>query len=834
MSEPGRPSDFGELLRAWRERALLTQEELGRRAGLDPRTLRRWESGASSRPHGSSLRQVAEVLGLDADDAAVLAATARGVSPAAPTMAPDRPQQLPPAPSHFVGRDAELAELLAHAAAGRTVVAVEGMAGVGKTAFAIQAGQRLAPDFPDGLLFIDLHGFSGRTRPVDPAEALARLIRALNLSSDQLPADVEELASLFRTLVADRRLLLVYDNVGAVSQVAPLLPATSSCQVITTSRHTLTGLDRYATIRLDVLAQSEAADLFLRTSETTGSPDSEPLTEVVELCGRLPLAVRVAAAQFRSRPSWRLADLVLRLREQRVAFLDRHGDHVPGVSAALDLSYAALDETARRAYGLVGLAPGPDLGADAAAALFGTAVTAARSALENLQDLHLLNEEPAGRYSLHDLTRTHAARRARMVETEQDRSDALVRLLEHYCAWSSAAMDVAHPYTRSRRPNPPQVEHPDWTAGQANAWLDANLPNLLAGARAADELGLHRYVIDLAGILPRQLIMRHLIGEAGSLLQLALGAAEKLGDRAATARAHLDLGKVRRHQVDFRAAAGHFDQALSMAVAERLPLVEVEARIELAATVHYGGSAVDPDEHFTLALHLAEAAGDDLGLLESHFLIAHARLNEGDNRSAAHHFHQALTLARRVGYRAGEVNSLIGRGLATAGLGQLVTAVDDFERGVHLARQEALPIAELSGLSGLAGAVRRAGDPASALDRYREALAAARRVGDQNWQYEAQIGIGRAYLDLGDGRSALDHLRQAQLAAERRRVHADLTRAEDALGDAYALLDDLAQARSHWHTALHLLTELGVDHTDDSETNRETITGKLAAGPGSS
>ncbi|NYE72421.1 ATP-binding protein [Microlunatus parietis] len=829
MSGPGRPSNFGELLRAWRERALLTQEELGRRAGLDPRTLRRWESGASARPHGSSLRRVAEILELDADEATVLAAVARGAVPPAPVVLPDRPHQLPPAASHFVGRGEELAELLAHAAPGRSVIAVEGMAGVGKTAFAVQAGRLLAADFPDGQLFVDLHGFSDRTRPVGPAEALARLIRALNVPSDELPVDVEECAGLFRSLVAGRRLLLVYDNVGTVDQVAPLLPATGACQVITTSRHTLAGLNRDATLRLDILSRSEAAELFVRASETTGAPDSALLTEAVELCGRLPLALRIAAARLRSRPSWRLADLVGRLREQRAAVLDRQDDQTPGVSAALDLSYAALDEATRRAYRLVGLAPGPDLDAAAAAALLGSGLGTADAALENLQDLHLLDEDPPGRYRLHDLTRTHAARRGRADDTAVERTAALTRLLQHHCAWASAAMDLAHPYTRSRRPVPPYAVSPSWTAEQATSWLDDRLPNLLAGARTAAELGLHRQVVDLAAIVQRQLIMRHRIAEADVLNRLALRAAEVLGDRAAAAGAHRDLGRVRRHQLDFGAAARQFEDALSLAVAERLTLVEIDARIELASMVQYGAAAVDPDEHFTRALRLAEEAGDELGLLESHYLIAHARLGRGAYRSAADHFDQTLTLAGRVGHRSGQVDALIGRGRAEARLGLLDSAVDAFRRAVVLARREDLPVGELAALASLADAVRRSGDPSSALDCYRDALAVAQRTGNQNWQYESLLGLGRACVDLGAGGPAVEHFRQARRLAERVPVRADLVRVEDGLGDACAVLGDRTPARRHWRAALALLTDLGVDHTDDPETNRESLTGKLAA-----
>lgn len=836
MTGPG-PSGFGELLRAWRERAMLTQEELGRRAGLDPRTLRRWESGESVRPHGRSLRLVADILALDDDESAALVAAARGATTSAATATsamPDRPHQLPSAPSHFVGRREELDALRTHVVAGRSVIVVDGMAGVGKTAFAVQAGRLLSPEFPDGQLYLDLHGFSDRTRPLDPREGLARMMRALGVPGDQLPAEVEECAALFRSLVADRRLLFVYDNVAYAGQVAPLLPATPGCQVLTTSRHGLAGLDRGATIRLGILPPSTAVELFARAAELSAPPEAgSELTEVAELCGRLPLALRIAAARLRSRPSWRLTDLVGRLREQRAAVLDRPDDQTLGVSAALDLSYAALDEPIRRAYRMLGLVPGPDLDAGAAAALFATDLAVAGAALESLQDLHLLDEAPAGRYSFHDLTRSHAARLVRAAEAEGERSEALVRLIDHYRAWASAAMDIAHPYTRSRRPDPPySVDSGAWTVEQAIAWLDTELPNILACARAARELELHHYGMDLAGIVHRRLITRHQLGEAELLHQMALQSAEDLGDRAATARAHRDLGRVRRHQHDYPEAAHHFDRALSLAAPEGLTTVQVDAHLELAAIVRHGASSVDPDEHFQRALRLAQQAGDDLGQLEYHSEIAAVRLlSDGDYRSAAHHFDQALTLARRLGHRGREAGALIGRGLADAQLGRPSAAIDEFRRAVVLSRREGIPVGELAGLTNLGHAVRRGGDPSAALVAYRDVLMIAQRTGDLNWQYEAHQGMGRAYADLGDGRSALDHHTHAQLLAEHQRMRVDLARAEDGLGDAHAILGDRAKARRHWQTALTLLTELGAEHTDDPETHREMITTKLTSEP---
>lgn len=429
---------------------------------------------------------------------------------------------------------------------------------------------------------------------------------------------------------------------------------------------------------------------------------------------------------------------------------------------------------------------------------------------------------------MHDLTREHAARQAQQAEPERHRAAALTRLLDHYRAWAVAAMDLTHPYARARQPEPPYRVRPDWTAAAANAWLDTELPNLLAAADAGHRLGLHRPTVDLAAIVHRRLIMRSRITDAVELQRLALRSAAELADSAAVARAHQDLGRALRHRHDFPAAARHLHRALDLAAAAGLTGVQVEAHIELAAVARYDGSRVDADEQLRQAYRLAQASGDELGQLEYHVTIARNRLNEGSYRDAAEHYDQTLLLARRTGYRAREIEALIGLGRADGELGRLTAAKNGFRKAVVLSREEGIPVGELAGLTNLAHAIRRSREPSTALAAYREALTAARRIGNQNWEYEVGLGIGRAWIDLGDGAAAVEQLEQTHDLARRLGVVADLARVEDVLGDARALLGELVAARRHWRTGADLLGELGVDHTDDPETTRSAIESKLA------
>lgn len=325
------------------------------------------------------------------------------------------PRQLPAVTRHFTGRAEELDRLISLAGPGLArpggsvvIAAIDGMAGVGKTALAVHAAHYLAAQFPDGQLFIDLHGHASDRQPRSPGEALDVFLRALGVSTQQVPAGAEERAALFRQRLDGTRTMIVLDNAASEAQVRPLLPGSAGCLVLVTSRRKLKGLDDANVLALGVLPQADAVALFRAVAgHDRDAAGDLGLAEVVGLCGGLPLAVRIAATLLRHRPAWTPGDLARRLGDEsaRVGALS-DGDR--DLDTVLGLSYRNLTAAQRRMFRLLGLVPGPDVDALAAAALAEVEPTAAAGLLEGLADHNLLIEHAPDRYRLHDLIRLHA------------------------------------------------------------------------------------------------------------------------------------------------------------------------------------------------------------------------------------------------------------------------------------------------------------------------------------------------------------------------------------------------------------------------------------------
>ncbi|MBO0822741.1 MAG: winged helix-turn-helix domain-containing protein, partial [Actinobacteria bacterium] len=406
---------------------------------------------------------------------------------AEPGRPPHVPRQLPAPPQMFTGRAGELADLdKIHDASTVVISAVDGMAGVGKTALAVQAAHQMVDRYPDGQLFIDLHGYTQGMAPVEPGEALDRMLRSLGIPGERMPADIDERAGLYRSRLADRRMVIVLDNAATESQVTPLLPGAPGCAVLITSRRRLAGLDHTHTLSLDSLPPFDAVTLLRQTAGKglLAQQSPELVAELVELCGRLPLAIRIAAARLRSHPAWDLAHLVQKLRDHQHRLVELAAGQ-RSVTAALDLSYLHLSAGQQRTYRLLGLHPGADIEPYAAAALLDSTLLEAGRMLEQLLEAHLLQEPMPGRYRFHDLTRVHAADTATRHETEAGRRMALNRLLDHYLHATAVAMDAAYPYERERRPRVSPARTPTAALSApapALGWLDSELPNLLAAA----------------------------------------------------------------------------------------------------------------------------------------------------------------------------------------------------------------------------------------------------------------------------------------------------------------------------------------------------------------
>jgi tetratricopeptide (TPR) repeat protein len=710
------------------------------------------------------------------------------------------------------------------------IIAIDGMAGIGKTAFAVHAAHRWSTDYPDGQFFLDLRGHTRGVPPVEPGDALHRLLRSLGVAGAHIPDDMDDRAALFRSRLAGRRVLVLLDNAANEAQVAPLLPGSAGCLVLVTSRRRLTGLDLTHAHSLGLLPADDAVTLFVRSCVRNGVcvEQSERLTEVVELCGRLPLAIRIAAARLRSRPSWTAAHLVDRLRsvQHRLAELEA-GDR--SVTAALELSYVQLGPDVRHAYRMLGLHPGLELELDAATALTGLRAVHVRRLLEDLLDVHLLLEPVPGRYRFHDLTRTHAASAARDGEAEADRGAAVDRLLEHYCRETASMIVAAYPYERENRPGIAAAtrEDPPRDPGRAAEWLDTELPNLLVVAEYADQHGRADCVMRLSAALHSHLRTRGRYGDAADLHERALAAARHAGDQDAELDALNDLGHIRKLQDKRQHAVELFTQAKQAARDVGSRHGELNALIGLAQMHMVQSRYAQAAESFEEARRISAAGGHRSRQLEALNGLGWVKLLQGI--PAGETFARACEIADAIGHATGSVRALTGLGHSRRFTGHHGMAMAHFTQALRVARASGESLGEIDAMTALGTIHREGGRFGEADDLYRRSLALAREVGNGEYEFEAVHGHGRLYLAMGRHHEAHAQHREALGLATRLGQAAEQARAHDGLARAELALGRPEQARRHWQRALSILTSLDSEGTLDKEVATASIREHLAS-----
>jgi DNA-binding SARP family transcriptional activator len=486
------------------------------------------------------------------------------------------PRQLPLATRHFAGRAGALGVLAGLAAESggesRAVVisAIEGTAGVGKTTLAVHFAHQVADRFPDGQLYVNLRGFDPAAPPMTPGEAIQIFLEALGVSAAQIPASLDAQAGLYRSLLAGRQVLVLLDNAADAGQVRPLLPAGPGCLVLVTSRSQLTGLiatEGAYPLTLDVLTDTEARELLdRRLGPERLAADAAAAGELIELCARLPLALAIAAARAAAQPGLPLASLAADLRDAggRLDALDA-GHGAANVRAVFSWSYRQLDATQARVFRLLGLHPGPDISAPATASMAGLPLRQARAALAELARARLLTEQTPGRYSFHDLLRAYAAERAQADDSEAERGAAIHRMLDHYLHTAYPAAMLVHPSRRPVTPPAPRSgAEPEHLADKAQvmAWFEAER-RVLAGAVAqAPQAGLDSYAWYISWPLARFLELRGPWHEWVIVERTALAATQRLGDRAAQAFAHWQLGYAHARLGDYQDSHAQLRHAL--------------------------------------------------------------------------------------------------------------------------------------------------------------------------------------------------------------------------------------------------------------------------------
>jgi tetratricopeptide (TPR) repeat protein/transcriptional regulator with XRE-family HTH domain len=730
---------FADLLRQLRAEARLTQEELAGAAGVSPRSVSDLERGVNRTARKDTAVLLAGALGLPGPVAELFVAAARGRGPAGDVMVARQAEAagafaaaatrgLPGDVASFTGRRSELARLMGAIdalAANAGVVgihAIDGMAGIGKTTFAVHAAHRLAGTFPDGQFFLPLHAHTRGQRPVDPADALASLLLTAGVPAVQIPLGLEARAARWRDHVAGKKILLLLDDAAGHDQVRPLLPGTGPSLVLVTSRRRLAALDA-AVLTLDTLSPGEAAALLVRLAARPGmSAGDAAVREVTRLCGYLPLAIGMLASQLRHHPVWTAAGMVTELAQARDRLAMMHAENV-SVHAALDLSYQDLTSQQQRLFRYLGLIPGPDFDAHAASALGGTSLDTARRDLDELYDQHLLAEPAPGRYQLHDLLREHA----RALATADNRAEtdaAAGRLLDYYLHTVLAAGRHFPRRVGTDRwpPGGPQTQTPDLsTLGHAAAWLEAERANLHAAADYAASRGRFRHAIAIPVAMSSFLAARGHWDQSAALHHSALAAARQAGDRVGEAEALGELGSVQQLRGDYPAAAASLAGAAAL----------------------FRGLGDQPGEAYAL---------NQLGFV--HVLT-------GDYRAAAASQHQALALARRARDRLGEAAALNHLGLVQQLTGDYPAAAASQRQALALFRElDDLP-GQAQALNDLGVVQQETGDHRAAAASQRQALALFEDLGELIGQAYALNDLGLVQQETADCPAAAASHQQA-------------------------------------------------------------------------
>ncbi len=772
MAEP--PVTFARLLRKLRAEARLTQEELAETSGVRPRSISDLERGVATSPQRETIRRLADALGLTGLVRAQFEAVARGravpVNAEAPAVggAAAATRTLPRDVASFTGRKLELQNLVAATvgvAAGGVVSihAIGGMAGVGKTAFAVHAAHWLADRFPGGQIFLPLHGHTPGQSPVDPADALASLLLTAGVPAGQIPASLEARMALWRDQVAGKQLLLVLDDAASSEQVRPLLPGAGGSLVLVTSRRHLSALDDATAVSLDTLPPDQATALLVRLAGRAGiSPDDPAVGEITRLCGFLPLAIGMVARQLHHHPTWTAARRAAELAAARDR-LELMVTENLSVAAAFNLSYAELTEDQQRLFRRLGLHPGADVDVYAAAALDGTDLAAVRRGLEALYDQYLIAEPAQGGYRMHDLIREHA--RALAGRVDPDRDQATARLLDYYQDTAARANVFI---ARQRRPGTAVADGavpaavPDLAGReQALAWARAERASLLACLDLATATGQHARVTaltaGLAGLLRRDgpwadALTRH---------TAAIQAAQQLGDRLGQAGALNDLGDVRRLAGDYPAAAQALEQALSIYHDLGNRLGQANALTYLGDVRQLTGDYPAAAQALEQALSIYHDLGDRLGQANALSNLALIRWGTADYQAAARALEQALSIYQDLGDRHGQANALNKLGVVRWTTGDYPAAAGAQEQTLRICRDIGDRLGQATALSDL-GVVRLAtGDYPGAARAQEEALSIYRDLGSRLGQANALSYLGVVWRLTGDYPGAAQVLEQA-------------------------------------------------------------------------
>ncbi|MFI5882400.1 AfsR/SARP family transcriptional regulator [Streptomyces sp. NPDC051554] len=803
---------YTEALRAHQEIRQLLMTQFGSRPGVE---LRRIHSGILDRA------PVGDLISGDGAATRLPARTATAPRPApdrTPPTSPRPPRNLPHQPP-LVGRRPELQALNAVVETTpedgvvvslESVSTVSGMAGVGKTALAVHSARRAAARFPDAQLYLDLRGHSSVGEPLDPDTALATLLRLLGAPAETIPLELESRSALWRTMLAERRAVIVLDDAVSAHQIRPLLPGGSPSLTIVTSRRHLTGLPHARHIPLDVLPDDDAVALFCAFAGVERAHGIDEITRIVRHCGGLPLAIELVASRFRAHPSWTLTTLADRLARPE-GRLDEIRDTDHDVVRVFDLMYRTLSAEDRKAFRRLSLHPGQDFTAEAAAAMLDLRPAVAERVLESLLAAHTLREPTPDRYQYHDLLREYGRSRSAIDDSEQERSDALRRLIDFYASATDRADRLAYP--RRTRPGlsytPPRGGTPHWSDADADAdaarsWLAAEHTNLLAVEACARGQGQPEIAARLAYAMSGFLNAECHWNDAHTVLRPAADHWSRTGDSAALCRTLSQLSALHAHTGRYPEATETGERALEIARRTEDVAAEAEALRTLGTLNWHLGEHRTALVLFQKSFSLTALSGDPWDRARGYNNIAVTLLFLGEHDRAREHFEKALT-----GFT--ETNDYTALGKALNNLGDLDMRVGDLESARRFFKK-ALFYLEQSGnrhdratvRGSLADALTESGDTNAASVLYQETLSEFRALGDQKSQADTLIGLGEAHRRAGDATTAVRYLTDALDLAERIGATHQQAQAQRRLGQAHLTAGRLVSASHHLEIAVAL------------------------------
>ena len=644
------------------------------------------------------------------------------------------PAQLPWNVVGFCGRTAEIAALDAVLPAhdsqpSSKVVVLSGMAGVGKTALAVHWAHRVAARFADGQLYVDLRGFDPGGSVMPSGDAVRGFLDALGVAAHRVPTDAGSQAALYRSVLAGKRILVVLDNARDADQVRPLLPGTPGCLVVVTSRNEMPGL--LATtgahpLTVDLLTAAESRQLLAcRIGADRLDIDSDATDEMIARCGRLPLALAIAAARAASRPDFTLAALAGQLRDNRNR-LDAFtaGDPATDVRAVFSWSYLALGSPAARLFRLLGLHPGPSIGVSTAASLAGVPPESTRALLAGLTRAHLIAEPTPDRYVLHDLLHAYATEQARRHDCDDTRRAAVHRMLDHYLHTAHTAALLLNPRRPSIIDMPPPADvtiAPLSDQNKAAAWLTTERPALLAAVRQASDIGLDTHAWRIAWTLTDFLDQREHWDDLAAAHDAALAAAVRLADVAGQAYAHRGLSSAHTQRGRYGEADVHLQRALELFSTLGDHIASADTLLDLSYLFERQGRN---DE----ALDGAQAALALLATIERPTERARALNNVGwyctllgRHQDALTYCRQALDLYKELGDCSGQAATLDSLGHAHYHLAHHEQAVECRQLALDLCRNSGNIHLEASLLIRLGETHDAAGDRRAAHDAWRHA-----------------------------------------------------------------------------------------------------------------